>query len=71
MDTFIEEIAKICDTSKKVDRICVANSDEASFLVDKKIGMSAEEMCNRFINSMNLAFEKWQPKSRYILEEVK
>ena len=40
------------------------------FVKDKNIGMDSEEMCNRFVNSMNTAFEKWKPREKYTLEAV-
>jgi hypothetical protein len=33
----------------------------------KETGLSAENMCNRFINDMNTAFTTWQPKKRFEL----
>jgi len=30
-------------------------------------GLSAENMSNRFINDMNTAFQRWQPRKRFEL----
>jgi glycosyltransferase involved in cell wall biosynthesis len=38
------------------------------FVKDKKIGMDSKEMGQRFIDSMETAFEKWKPKKKYTLE---
>ena len=40
------------------------------FVKDNYIGMDSEEMCNRFINSIDDTFEKWKPKKQYIMEVV-
>tara|TARA_Y100000310_G_scaffold45311_1_gene42243 strand:+ start:29 stop:1096 length:1068 start_codon:yes stop_codon:yes gene_type:complete len=40
------------------------------FVKDKKIGMDADEMGRRFIESMDGAFENWKPRQRYTLEAV-
>lgn len=32
-----------------------------------EVGLSAENMCNRFINDMNTAFKNWQPRKRFEL----
>ena len=40
------------------------------FVKDNNIGMDSREMSNRFIESMNTAFEKWKPKEKYTLEVV-
>ncbi len=40
------------------------------FVKDKNIGMDSKEMCNRFVESMDTAFEKWKPREKYTLEVV-
>ena len=40
------------------------------FVKDKKSGMDSKEMGRRFIESMDMTFEKWTPKERYTLEVV-
>ena len=40
------------------------------FVKDRKIGMDSKEMGNRFIESMETAFEKWQKKEKYTLEAI-
>tara|TARA_Y100000310_G_C20695665_1_gene825507 strand:+ start:1003 stop:2460 length:1458 start_codon:yes stop_codon:yes gene_type:complete len=40
------------------------------FVCEKDVGMTAKEMCNRFIESMDSAFEKWKPKSLYDLIKI-
>ena len=40
------------------------------FVKNKDIGMDAKEMANRFIESMDMAFEKWKPQPRYVMEVV-
>lgn len=40
------------------------------FINGKKIGMTAENMANRFIDSMDTAFEKFVPKPRYTMEVI-
>ena len=40
------------------------------FVKDNYIGMDSEEMCNRFINSIDDTFEKWKPKKQYIMEVI-
>tara|TARA_Y100001963_G_scaffold158969_1_gene260610 strand:+ start:806 stop:2170 length:1365 start_codon:yes stop_codon:yes gene_type:complete len=40
------------------------------YVMDSKIGMSDISMSNRFIESMESAFENWKPKEKYILEAV-
>ena len=32
-----------------------------------EVGLSAENMCNRFINDINTTFERWQPRKRFEL----
>ena len=40
------------------------------FVKDKKIAMDSKEMGNRFIESMETAFEKWIKRPRYTLEII-
>ena len=40
------------------------------FVMDDLIGMHGEEMSKRFIKSMDVAFENWNPRPRYTLEVV-
>jgi len=40
------------------------------FVKSQDIGMDAEEMANRFKESMNTTFKKWKPKKRYTLEVI-
>ena len=40
------------------------------FVKDNNIGMDAKEMGNRFIESMDGAFENWKPREKYTLEAV-
>jgi len=40
------------------------------FVKNKEIGMDSEEMGKRFIDSMNMAFEKWTPRKKYVLEVI-
>ena len=40
------------------------------FVKDKTIGMDSIEMGNRFVESMNTAFEKWKPREKYTLEVI-
>jgi len=37
------------------------------FVLTEEIGMTAENMSNRFIKDMDTAFEKWTPRKRYTL----
>jgi len=46
-------------------------SKGTAYALDPKVGMSAEEMCNRFIKNINLALDNWKPRSRYSLHEIK
>ena len=40
------------------------------FVNDNNIGMDADEMCSRFVESMNGVFEKWKPKAKYTMEVI-
>ena len=40
------------------------------FVKNKEIGMDSKEMGKRFIDSMNVAFEKWTPRKKYVLEAI-
>ena len=40
------------------------------FVKDKDIGMDADEMGRKFIDSMEGAFENWTPREKYTLEVV-
>ena len=40
------------------------------FINNKEVGMTAEEMGNRFIESMDTTFEKWKPRERYTMEVI-
>ena len=40
------------------------------YINDKDVGMTDKEMSNRFIESMDVAFEKWKPKKKYTLEVI-
>jgi len=40
------------------------------FVKDKNIGMDANNMADRFIESMDTAFENWKPKEKYTLEVI-
>src|SRR3972149_3768799 len=35
------------------------------FVLKEEVGMSASNMCNRFITGMEKAWEKWKPRNRY------
>ena len=37
------------------------------FVQMEEIGMTAENMSNRFIKDMDTAFEKWTPRKRFTL----
>ena len=37
------------------------------FVQTEEIGMTAENMSNRFIKDMDTAFEEWTPRKRYTL----
>ncbi len=39
------------------------------FVNDSEIGMTADEMCRRFIQDMDLTWETWEPRKRYELFE--
>ena len=41
-----------------------------NFIKDKQIGMTAKHMGQRFIDSMDGAFENWKPRDNFRLEEV-
>ena len=40
------------------------------FVKDNNIGMDAKEMCNRFIESIDMTFENWKPRKRFEIMEV-
>ena len=40
------------------------------YVNDNNIGMDADEMCSRFVESMNGVFEKWKPKAKYTMEVI-
>tara|TARA_B100000131_G_scaffold202966_1_gene194943 strand:+ start:319 stop:1701 length:1383 start_codon:yes stop_codon:yes gene_type:complete len=40
------------------------------FATDNNIGMTAEEMGRRFIKNIDITFENWKPREKYILEVV-
>ena len=40
------------------------------FVKDKKIGMDAGVMSNRFIESMETAWDKWKPQEKYTMEVI-
>ena len=40
------------------------------FVKDEKIGMTAENMCNRFINDMETAWEKFEPRKKFEIYKV-
>ena len=37
------------------------------WMLQKKIGMSCKNMCERFVKDMETAFEKWTPRKRFTL----
>ena len=41
------------------------------FALNPEIGMSAEEMSNRFIKNIGIALENWKPRSRFSLHKIK
>ena len=41
-----------------------------AFIKDKKIGMTAPNMAQRFIDDMDRAFENWKPRTNFRLEQV-
>jgi len=40
------------------------------YVLDNRIGMSAENMCGRLVESIEHLFENWVPKDKFILEVV-
>ena len=40
------------------------------FVRDEKIGMTAKNMCNRFINDMETAWEKFEPRKKFEIYKV-
>ena len=40
------------------------------FTLREEVGMSAQNMCNRFIKDMDTCFEKWTPRERFTLYPV-
>lgn len=40
------------------------------YVMNKEIGMNAEEMCRRFMQDMTTAFEKWEPRDRFTLFKI-
>ncbi len=40
------------------------------FVQMEEIGMTAENMSNRFIKDMDTVFEKWTPRKRLTLEKA-
>ena len=40
------------------------------FVRDEKIGMTAKHMCNRFINDMETAWDKFEPRKKFEIYKV-
>ena len=40
------------------------------FVKDEKIGMTAENMCNRFINDMENAWDNFEPRKKFEIYKV-
>ena len=40
------------------------------FVRDENIGMTAKNMCNRFINDMETSWEKFEPRKKFEIYKV-
>ena len=47
-----------------------AGSKGREFTLKKEVGMSAKNMCDRFIKDMDTCLEKWTPRKRFTLYKV-
>jgi hypothetical protein len=46
-------------------------SKGTEFALNPEIGMSAEEMSNRFIKNIGIALNNWKPRSKFSLHKIK
>ena len=40
------------------------------WMLKEEVGMSCKNMCQRFIDHMNTAFEKWKPRKRFTMYQA-